>query len=412
MELTFFPLTKANAPLVRSWLAKPHVTEWFYGKGLASTLKGIDQFVEGEGSRFDLWLAYSDKQPFALLMTSKVTLPDDELARWCTTEGPAITLDLLIGEEAFLGKGLAAPLICEFLGSQFPHVEEVLIDPEIRNTRAIHAYQKAGFRPLGEFTPEEGTMKGIPRLMMHRRQKMDGRSAVFENVVETLKAIGGVAETDGVYRYGQGINLPHFNGTFVPGFQVPPLSEQHDRYFREKGISYCGWFDAECDPAPMLEAGFTYMGTLSGVALSMQGMTGQPKVSPGVSAREIGPGEVGHMAKLLAEICGVSDVKGLEAVLRAPSFVHYIGYLEGKAVGTLSLLRSGEVVGLHNGAVLPSAQNRGVATAMAQLALKQAAAIKARWAIAILMPDKQAGALCKRFGFEEVCQLILYHKAV
>lgn len=42
-------------------------------------------------------------------------------------------------------------MIKEFLRSQFPHVKRVLIDPEATNTRAIHVYQKVGFKIVGEF---------------------------------------------------------------------------------------------------------------------------------------------------------------------------------------------------------------------------------------------------------------------
>lgn len=42
-------------------------------------------------------------------------------------------------------------MIRQFLLSQFSDVSEVFIDPEKTNERAIHVYQKAGFRIFGEF---------------------------------------------------------------------------------------------------------------------------------------------------------------------------------------------------------------------------------------------------------------------
>ncbi len=87
-------------------------------------------------------------------MTSKVEKPGDELAKWCRKGGEAITLDILIGDKEYLGKGFAHILIQEFLQCHFPHVSEVIIDPEATNTRAIHVYQKAGFEFITEFIPE------------------------------------------------------------------------------------------------------------------------------------------------------------------------------------------------------------------------------------------------------------------
>ena len=42
-------------------------------------------------------------------------------------------------------------MIQEFLISHFPKMKKVLIDPEASNERAIHVYQKAGFKIIGEF---------------------------------------------------------------------------------------------------------------------------------------------------------------------------------------------------------------------------------------------------------------------
>ncbi len=75
------------------------------------------------------------------------------LSKWCSKEGAAITLDLLIGEADYLGKGLSHIVIQEFLLSQFPNVSEVLIDPEATNSHAIHVYEKVGFHHLGRIYP-------------------------------------------------------------------------------------------------------------------------------------------------------------------------------------------------------------------------------------------------------------------
>jgi RimJ/RimL family protein N-acetyltransferase len=62
-----------------------------------------------------------------------------------------LPLDLFICELNYLGKGIAVPMIQEFLISHFSNVKRVLIDPEATNKRAIHVYQKVGFKIIGEF---------------------------------------------------------------------------------------------------------------------------------------------------------------------------------------------------------------------------------------------------------------------
>ncbi len=152
VRFNFKPVDRAHRSLVHSWLKQPHVAKWFYGQGLQNTLNHLDEFLNGSSSG-QYWLGYDQNHPFAFLITSSVEKPNDELTKWCSQEGAAITLDLLIGDIDYLGKGLSHIVIQEFLVSQFPRVAEVLIDPEATNSHAIHIYKKVGFTVLGEFIP-------------------------------------------------------------------------------------------------------------------------------------------------------------------------------------------------------------------------------------------------------------------
>ena len=163
----FKSVDKAHRLLVHSWLTQPHVAKWFYGQGLKNTFKYLDEFLHGS-SLLQYWLAYDKTHPFALLMTSSVCKPNDELTGWCSEEGDAITRDMLIGDTHYLGKGFSHILIQEFLFSQFPQVAEVLIDPDITNSHAIHIYKKAGFTILGEFIPSHSPN---PHYMMRLNMK-------------------------------------------------------------------------------------------------------------------------------------------------------------------------------------------------------------------------------------------------
>ncbi len=148
----FKPVDATHRTLIHTWLKQPHVTKWFYGQGLQNTFNHLDEFLQG-ASQAHYWLGLDKNHPFAFLITSFVSKPNDELTPWCLLNGDVITLDMLIGDENYLGKGLSHLLIKEFLISQFPKVVEVLIDPEATNVKAIHVYQKVGFKILGEFIP-------------------------------------------------------------------------------------------------------------------------------------------------------------------------------------------------------------------------------------------------------------------
>ena len=136
-EFHFSPVESSQISLIHGWLQQDHIKEWIHGVGLQNTLNGLKKFFRGESST-TYWIGYHKGAPFAFLITSP--------------EGTdATTLDLFICDLNYLGKGLAVPMIRKFLTSQFPNVKKVLIDPEATNARAIHVYQKAGFKIVGEF---------------------------------------------------------------------------------------------------------------------------------------------------------------------------------------------------------------------------------------------------------------------
>ncbi len=133
----FKPMEAKDRLLIHEWLVQPHIAEWIHGAGLQNTLNGLEKFFQGK-SDTTYWIGYHEDIPFAFLITS----PEGN---------DATTLDLFICDLNYLGKGIAVPMIQEFLISQFPIVKRVLIDPEVTNKRAIHVYQKVGFKIIGEF---------------------------------------------------------------------------------------------------------------------------------------------------------------------------------------------------------------------------------------------------------------------
>jgi ribosomal protein S18 acetylase RimI-like enzyme len=133
----FAPAKSSQISLIHRWLQQEHIKEWIHGVGLQNTLNGLEKFFQGE-STTTYWIGYHKDTPFTFLITS----PEGN---------DATTLDLFICDLNYLGKGIAVPMIREFLSSQFPNVKRVLIDPEATNKRAIHVYEKIGFKIIGEF---------------------------------------------------------------------------------------------------------------------------------------------------------------------------------------------------------------------------------------------------------------------
>lgn len=160
-QFTFFPVEQRHLPVIHDWFTRDHVKEFYYGEGLERTLKNLGLFVQGichNGEySFEHWIAYLQDVPFGFLMTSRVDGPQDPadpVEKWFEEGKETITLDLLIGPEEYIGKGLGPRMIREFLADKFSHVTKVLIDPEVSNVKAIRAYEKAGFKKVEQFLPK------------------------------------------------------------------------------------------------------------------------------------------------------------------------------------------------------------------------------------------------------------------
>ena len=164
--LHFQQLQKGQEQLIKTWFQQDYVAEHWCGQGLQNTLKTLERFVKGEETLFTLWIAYHRNIPFAFLMTSDIHQKEDPFGKYLDSASRATSLDLLIGNRDYLGKGLCAPMIQQFLLSQFSDYTDVFIDPSIRNLKAIHVYKKAGFQELEQFDPSWDT---TPCLLMHMK---------------------------------------------------------------------------------------------------------------------------------------------------------------------------------------------------------------------------------------------------
>lgn len=153
-KFSFKPVREDQKLLIHNWIAQDHIKEWLHGDGLKNTIEDLDKFFKGT-SWGGHWIAYDKAIPFAYLLTSE----DGE---------DAITLDLFICDLNYLGKGLSVQMIQEFLISQFPNVKRVLIDPEATNKRAIHVYQKVGFKIIREFV---ASWHPVPHYQMELNMK-------------------------------------------------------------------------------------------------------------------------------------------------------------------------------------------------------------------------------------------------
>jgi aminoglycoside 6'-N-acetyltransferase len=139
-QYQFRPMSADDLPLVKDWLARPHVVEWwgdtFEQFELVSAdleVEAMDQFIVAAGDRPFGYLQCYDPQVW----------PDNGLG-----DHPRGTrgIDQFIGEPDMVDRGHGSAFIRSFIDNLIAAgAPRVITDPDPKNARAIRAYEKAGF---------------------------------------------------------------------------------------------------------------------------------------------------------------------------------------------------------------------------------------------------------------------------
>lgn len=153
---SFRPVVEADLPMIAGWLRQPHVAEWWDDAEdeIASIREHIDS-ISVEPLIVEL-----NGKPIGYLQSYDPHLEDDH--PYQDQPFGTLGLDLSIGRPELVGMGHGSALLRQFVEELFEEgTPRVIIDPDPANTRAIRAYEKAGFRAFDTRTSIYG-----PALMM------------------------------------------------------------------------------------------------------------------------------------------------------------------------------------------------------------------------------------------------------
>lgn len=151
-EVYSFPrLTRADYPLLRGWLAQPHVRAWWGDPDEEIAL--IEEDIDTGPT--DMRLVALGGQPFAYVQ-------DYPAHHWPMPQYAGFppgtrAVDTFLGDPAFLGRGHAPRYLRQRAGALLAAgATAVVIDPSPDNDRALRAYRRGGFVPRGIAPCEDG----------------------------------------------------------------------------------------------------------------------------------------------------------------------------------------------------------------------------------------------------------------
>jgi aminoglycoside 6'-N-acetyltransferase len=152
-ELVLRPLGRDDFGLVVSWLAEPHVAQWW---GAPLTLAGVEKefgpCIDGVDPT-QVYIVSADGAALGLVQIYRLAdNPDYERA---VGVDDAAGVDLLVGEAERLGHGVGPAIIraaVELIWQRYGDVRYAMAGPSVRNTRSHRAFEKAGFEALRQVT--------------------------------------------------------------------------------------------------------------------------------------------------------------------------------------------------------------------------------------------------------------------
>lgn len=164
--LYFKELTRNDLKYMHKWLNQDFVMKWYNKRPY--TMKQVETkylpYINKERPTQG-YLIYYENSPIGYVQTYKIHDYED-CAQCVGISEVAAGLDIFIGEEKFLHKGLGKLIIHKFLKDIIFHSSETvscILGCEIDNLAAIKAYEKAGFTRV-KIVETEGVTEYIMRI--------------------------------------------------------------------------------------------------------------------------------------------------------------------------------------------------------------------------------------------------------
>jgi aminoglycoside 6'-N-acetyltransferase len=151
LPIGFVPVGPEHYALLRAWLDLPHMREWW--GDTEDELGFIRDMVEGRDTTRPFLIAV-EGEPIGYIQVWFVG--DHQNESWIADHpwlaelpSEAVGVDISIGVPERLSQGTGSAALAAFVRRLRDEGREtIVIDPLIRNERAVRAYTKVGFRPI------------------------------------------------------------------------------------------------------------------------------------------------------------------------------------------------------------------------------------------------------------------------
>ena len=172
MDISFRPFTVEDVPKIVRWLREEDVTRWWWDIAGKSDAELADEWttkaLNVEQKEFRYIIAVDGKEIGNIQVTVLKNYPEYEAE---VDIHNAAGVDVFIGEPESRNRGIGTRVVRQFVDEivfTTPGIETCTIDPEPENTRAIRAYEKAGFRYVRNYHSSEDNVE----VYLMRRERL------------------------------------------------------------------------------------------------------------------------------------------------------------------------------------------------------------------------------------------------
>lgn len=146
-KVTLRSITTKDYPAIHSWINHPEVAKYWYGKDKPRTLAWFEQHIRSianDTNPCQSWMIEVEGTPIGFMYNTQYIHDDGEFTG-------RVELDILIGDTTRWGKGYGTDALVTLMQYVFSEqrAERIFLTPRIINKRAIHVYEKAGFKKEG-----------------------------------------------------------------------------------------------------------------------------------------------------------------------------------------------------------------------------------------------------------------------
>lgn len=168
-KIDFRAITFVDIPLMFRWFNTPHVQEFYSLRPWTEdeVLVKLTPYISGD-KPVSGFIVSLDENPIGYLQSYKASdypWPNQNLPEEIVKT--AVGMDLFIGDEDFLGKGLGQRIIHTFIETHVcPQYKYCIVDPDVRNVPAIRCYERLKFKEHQVIETEDALQRPTKLMLM------------------------------------------------------------------------------------------------------------------------------------------------------------------------------------------------------------------------------------------------------